>query len=163
LLNLCKLSRDEATVTPAVSLQRGNAWKTKRAPQFTYDSDTDFPALNQSIGANQSSGASKKARHNINTNEASVNTVNMTNSDKRTEFDSRMSTLTTDFQKKLNEIANASEQRSCVTAQKLQQAKSQCAAESAQLLAAFKTTQRHVDDAFDAISDLKATLLQKES
>lgn len=150
-----KMSNDP---TPAVSPRRRNVWKTKRAPQFTYDSDTDFPTLNQS------NGAAKKTRRATNTHDdTSVNTANTTNTDECTEFDSRMSSLTTDFQKKLNEIANASEQRSRVTAQKLQQAETQRAADNAQLLKIFENTQKRVDDAFDAISDLKATLLRKES
>jgi hypothetical protein len=150
-----KMSDD---LTPAVSPRRRNVWKTKRTPQFFYDSDTEFPPLNTN------NATSKKARHtNNNTDEASVNTVNTTNTDERTEFDSRMSTLTTDFQKKLNEIANTAEQRARVTAQKLQQAEIQRAADNEKLLTIFEQTQKRVDDAFDAISDLKATMLRKES
>jgi hypothetical protein len=111
--------------------RRKNASTNKRAPEIVYD--VDFPAT---IGGQPI----KKARQKTQKHEDTT-TIATADSDDRTEFDSKISSMKTDFSNRLDCIIKQTLDTDKATKTLLRNAKAQREKDNAKLLDAFAISQ----------------------
>lgn len=136
---------------------RKNAWTNKRSPQIVYD--TDFPAW---VGGQPSE---KKARKNQTQQQKpkETDTLGTTTSDENTEMQTKISSMQSDFTKRLENIVKQSQATDASTKKLISDAETKQANANRQLLDAFEASQKRTDDAIKAVSDLKIVLVERET
>jgi hypothetical protein len=136
---------------------RKNAWMNKRSPQIVYD--TDFPAW---VGGQPSE---KKARKNQTQQQKpkETDTLGTTTSDENTEMQTKISSMQSDFTKRLENIVKQSQATDASTKKLISDAETKQANANRQLLDAFEASQKRTDDAIKAVSDLKIVLVERET
>ena len=133
--------------------RRKNAWTNKRAPEIVYD--VDFPAT---IGGKPI----KKARQNPRQHQDTA-TIATLDSDEHTEFESKISSMKTDFTHRLDNIIKQTLETDRATRTLLRNAEAQRDKDNAQLLDAFATSQARTNEAIEAVTKLQVTLVQREN
>jgi hypothetical protein len=115
-----------------------NAWTNKRSPQIVYD--TDFPAW---VGG-QTSG--KKAHRNQCTQQPKeTETLGTAASDENTEMNTKISSMQSDFTKRLESITKQSQETDRATKKLIKDAETKQASANQQLLDAFEASQKRTD------------------
>jgi hypothetical protein len=131
--------------------RRKNAWTNKRASEIVYD--VDFPTT---IGGQPI----KKARQNPHKHQDTA-TVATADSDDR--FDSKISSMKTDFSNCLDSIIKQTLDTDKATKTFLRNAKAQRDKDNAKLLDAFAISQARTNKAIEAVTKLQVTLVQNEN
>jgi hypothetical protein len=133
--------------------RRKNAWTNKRAPEIVYD--VNFPAT---IGGQPIKKACQNPHKHQDT--AMITTADSNN---RTEFDSKISSMKTDFSNRLDSIIKQTLDTDKATKTLLQNAEAQRDKDNAKLLHAFAISQARTNKAIEAVTKLQVTLIQNEN
>jgi hypothetical protein len=133
--------------------RRKNAWTNKQALEIVYD--VNFPST---IGGQPI----KKACQNPHKHQDTT-MITTADSDDRTEFDSKISSMKTDFSNRLDSIIKQTLDTDKATKTLLRNTEAQRDKDNAKLLNAFALSQARTNKAIEAITKLQVTLIQNEN
>jgi hypothetical protein len=134
-----------------------NAWTNKCSPQIVYD--TDFPAW---VGG-QPSGKKARRQNQCMQQPKETETLGTSASDENTEMNMKLSSMQSDFTKRLESITKQSQETDRATKKLIKDAETKQASANQQLLDAFEASQKRTDDAIKLVSKLRVTLTEQDT